>query len=91
MDKNTDDESVHQAHVRRLLDLGELMDPSARGVLHTSLLLEWTAELREAREEYLADFTMLRERGHQFKPDQEILAMLDAEIAALRAMADAME
>ena len=62
--------------------LYQLLDPPARRVYDVSVLAGDIAELREARDSYLADIAMLREGGHDVAPDAELLARIDTEIAA---------
>lgn len=77
--------------VRRLLDYADMMDTETRKVVHASLLMDWAAALREARDEYLADLQMLRERGHHFDPDPEAMADVDAEITLIQQIAASLD
>jgi hypothetical protein len=84
----SDDTEARQAEIRRLLDFADMADTATRSVLHATLLMEWAAELREERAQYLENLQMLRERGHQAEPDQETLAAVDTEIVAIQEMSD---
>jgi hypothetical protein len=70
--------------VKRLLDVGDtMMDPDQRRFLHGTILMELMAEATEARDEYLATYAMLRERGIRAKPDTAILTSMNTVIAQL--------
>jgi hypothetical protein len=59
----------------------QLLDPDARQVVDLAVAADSLTELREARAEYLANLQALREAGHEFEPDQTLLAQLDEGIA----------
>jgi hypothetical protein len=59
----------------------QLLDPDARKTVDLAVAADSLIEAREAREAYLADLRMLRDRGHDAEPDQALLAALDENIA----------
>jgi hypothetical protein len=77
--------------IKRLLDIGDtMMEPEQQRVLHGSMIMEMLAEAQQARDDYLADIQMLRERGHDFEPDQKLLTALSDVITALAEHATAL-
>jgi hypothetical protein len=70
--------------VKRLLDLGDtMMDPGQRKVLHGSMLMEMLAEVTEARDEYVATYAMLHERGIDIPPDHNLIKAMSDLITTL--------